>query len=398
MNDDMYLSLVAELYENGTWTKEIVRKKLKLYAEENNIDNSIIEDLIQRITMEKEYSLEEKKAFLSVIRLMDGKELKYGDVVDSMSDDTIERMYQFEVSSLSSDKIEELHDLAGFKSSQEKMNESVDEVSAELKKEKYIAPANWYTPYEKTVPWYEPLNAEEVKHNDEVVEKETVMKPVIENATISAKPAAVELDIPIITPIVDNITTQKEQVDFEPGMPSIDPIVENVRIEEEPVTLEKTVIPSISEMVLEPNPEEGINVENEPIIIGDIFNSVDIPDMAQTEEEFKEVEKNINSPEKDSTVRKVDASEERINKLKKGKGKVINYFVKTAIIVAGIALVDPISTGILTFGYLHFAKKIENGEFIPKNKFQELVKNTIEKIMYVGMNKDVVEEERGKTR
>ena len=122
------------------------------------------------------------------------------------------------------------------------------------------------------------------------------------------------------------------------------------------------------------------------------------PEMPETEEEFEEQAQNITKPEKESTVRKVIASPERIEKLKKGKGKVLNFFLKTGIVVASVLLLNPVYSIPMIGGYLYFASEIKNGKYNPTRPIGQAIKNTVEKIMYIGMSKEAKEEERGKTR
>lgn len=350
-NGDMYLSLVASLHESGTWSNEMVRKKLTLYAEENNIDMKVMEELIQRITKEREYTLEEKRAFLSVLRLVDGKELKYGDVVESIAPEMIEKLYEVEVANLSGEKIEELHDLAKFKKEQEKVETQ--------------------TPPED---WYRPLNSEE---------------DVIDESRTESVENWYKSNYDDVAMYIDPVIESNKEKSF------VAPAIER---EEEPVVAEPVVTFTEEESPVVPEMEQT----EDPVVEGEIpIRSVfdfDFSDMAQTDEEFDEVETNINRPERDSPVRQVDASSERVEHLKKGKSKVKNYFLKTAIIIVSLSLLSPALTLPLIGGYVHYARKIKNGEFVPKNNFQELIKNTVEKIMYIGMNKEAIEEERGKSR
>ena len=53
----------------------------------------------------------------------------------------------------------------------------------------------------------------------------------------------------------------------------------------------------------------------------------------QTNEDYERVLRNITEPEPESDVRQVHASEERINKLKKSKPRVMRYFLKSAFVV-----------------------------------------------------------------
>ena len=119
----------------------------------------------------------------------------------------------------------------------------------------------------------------------------------------------------------------------------------------------------------------------------------DIPD---TEEEFEEVVEKITSTEKDSTVKTVNVTPERIEKLKKSKGKVKNYFLKTAMIIVAVYFLAPVESIALIVGYCYFADRIKNGTFNPENLVGKAVKSAVEKVMYLGMNKE--NEKGGKTK
>ena len=111
MNNDMYLNLAIELYNNGTWDKETLIKKVTLYAQENNMDMTAINSFLNRLTNVKEYTIEDKRKILSAIKFGE-TELKYGDVVNSMSDEMIEKFYKSEEDSLGKDRIEKYYNIA----------------------------------------------------------------------------------------------------------------------------------------------------------------------------------------------------------------------------------------------------------------------------------------------
>ena len=101
------------------------------------------------------------------------------------------------------------------------------------------------------------------------------------------------------------------------------------------------------------------------------------------EEDYENVVKNINDA-KDSNVRKVEASEERIKKLKKSKSKAKSIALKSLIIVCGFAMLGP-EAGILGIGsYNIFAILIRQGKFNPKTKIGKSIKDAVIKIMSWG--------------
>ena len=101
------------------------------------------------------------------------------------------------------------------------------------------------------------------------------------------------------------------------------------------------------------------------------------------EEDYENVVKNINDA-KDSNVRKVEASEERIKKLKKSKSKATSIDLKSLFIVCGFAMLGP-EAGILGIGsYNVFAILIRQGKFNPKTKIGKSIKDAVIKIMSLG--------------
>lgn len=101
------------------------------------------------------------------------------------------------------------------------------------------------------------------------------------------------------------------------------------------------------------------------------------------EGDYENVVKNINDA-KDSNVRKVEASEERIKKLKKSKSKAKSIALKSLIIVCGFAMLGP-EAGILGIGsYNVFAILIRQGKFNPKTKIGKSIKDAVIKIMSLG--------------
>lgn len=105
--------------------------------------------------------------------------------------------------------------------------------------------------------------------------------------------------------------------------------------------------------------------------------------FSDLEEDYENVVKNINDA-KDSNVRKVEASEERIKKLKKSKSKAKSIALKSLIIVCGFAMLGP-EAGILGIGsYNVFAILIRQGKFNPKTKIGKSIKDAVIKIMSWG--------------
>lgn len=99
-----------------------------------------------------------------------------------------------------------------------------------------------------------------------------------------------------------------------------------------------------------------------------------------SEEDYKNAERNINDA-KDSNVRKVEASEERIRKLKMSKSKAKSIALKSLIIVCGLVMLGP-EAGMLGIGsYTVFAILIRQGIFNPKTKIGKSIKDTVIKVM-----------------
>ena len=120
----------------------------------------------------------------------------------------------------------------------------------------------------------------------------------------------------------------------------------------------------------------------------------------QTEADYENTARNMGSAEQDSDVRHVDASPERIERLKKGKGKVKNFFLKSGIIVLTVMLTSTFSIPLIG-GYLVLAHQIKEGKFNPPGAFGQGIKKVVETIMNIGKTKEEVEAEkaeRGRSR
>ena len=401
MNDDMYLSLVVDLYKSGAWNKETVIKKLTLYAQEKN--DPQISDFVDNFvrSLNYEYTIDQKKIFLANIKLMNDDELKYGDAVDNMSEDTINRIYAYEVENLSKEEIERLDNIV------------VGTLEPEI--EEINIPNDWYTPLEheddvKVGNWYAPLNTEEkIKLMQDQIEelvaksKESELARVNETLNlVEEKPVVSEERIKLVEDQIEELVekskeseiiivdenlqhgeelkeeTEVDPYDFSFQVPELEPVSENLEGDSEEVVVDVE--------------DDLTNVDTDTVVIGDIFG------MAETEEEFQNVAYNLNSFENDSSVEHVEATKDRIENLKMSKGKVKNYFLKTAIVVSIFALSSFTSTVPVVAGYLIIANQIQKGKFNPKNKFESVLKSTFEKFMYMGMSPEEIQEERGKSR
>jgi len=384
--DDIYLNLAVELYQNGTWNKEIFEKKVLLYAKDKEIKDKDIKEFINRVLKPKEMTIDEKKEYLSKVTF-DGVELKYGDVIEAMSDETIEKFYELEMS-----------------------RSSVNE--ATKKEEK------------KLVNLKEMQAEEEVKKNEYTNEEDSILKVSVEdikNGNYSADDilGITEKDADELFETLVNVVKPE---DFNKVVYSLrerlgkdysstfaiawakkhSNDMDKINLEEKEETFEASEVNNEEISISREEPqEEAPNVEvvetNEVVVPKIEFEESDMP---ETEEEFVSQAENITKKEEDSNVRKVEASSERINKLKKNKGKIINYFLKTTIVVAAVTLLTFPSAAASIGGYLYFSNRIKNGNFNPgdKNLVGKAVKSVVEKIMYMGMSKEEIENEKGKTR
>lgn len=307
MQDD-YLNLAVELYEKGIWNEETFVKKVTLYGKEKNVEVGAINELINRVVKKKEYTIEDKRKFLSVLTLGDNKP-KYGDVVTTFTDDMVEKFYELEVSSLDDKEVQKYFDL---------------------------------------------VNSKEVLVG--------------------------EASKPVLNPV------QKLKVDdlFEVK-------------EDDNKSLNLSGIKSNEENNNESSSKEEIHdEENNEFVIPNI-SEINTSEMPESEEEFTEQAENILSKEEDSVVTPVNAEPERIEKLKKSKGNVKKYFLRTAIIISAAALFGLDSVALIG-GYWYFADKIKKGEFNPNNLVGKAIKSGVQYVMNIGKNKGKMDVERGKVR
>lgn len=378
--DDIYLNLAVELYENGTWNKDMFEKKVLLYAKDKGIEENVISEFINRILGPKELSITEKKEYLSKLTF-DGVEPKYGDVIDTMNDETIERFYEMEINTPKKEekKLVNLKEMQAKEEVKEpeyiKEEDSILKVSVEdIKNGNYSA---------------DDILGVTEKDADELFEAlVNVVKPEDFNKVVYSLRERLGKDYSSAFAIA---WAKKHSNDMD-----------KINLEEKEETFEASEVNneeiSISREELQ---EEAPNVEvvetNEVVVPKIEFEESDMP---ETEEEFVSQAENITKKEEDSNVTVVNASSERINKLKKNKGKIINYFLKTTIVVAAVTLLTFPSAAVSIGGYLYFSNRIKNGNFNPgdKNLVGKAVKSVVEKIMYMGMSKEEIENEKGKTR
>ena len=456
MTNDMYLSLAIELFEKGTWSKEVFIKRIILYAKEKNMNMADIDEIIDRLTKPKEYTIEEKRKFLSLVTIL-GDELKYGDAVSEMSDEMVEKFYEMEKESLEKDKVETLHNMV--KSSQNKENIAEEEVVEEQKEDAVVETVLEVPEKENDVFVY-PENEEnfefEVVGNQvfvfpgeiEEISKEVVSESatIIDNNTKFLGGKSINDIIHgnyTVNDILGNTNEEREErfkflvenVKVEDLRDVANSLVnkldpsyclnftiewekihneelkdEEIRVENEIVTkkeeakVDETVSPLMGSAAqeLENDSVEELSVNEEGSIPRFVipklsFDSYGEDDLPRTEEEYKEQAENISKTEKDSNVRKVNISPERLAKLKKTKNKAINCFLKTGMVILAFNLLNPL-VAIGTVGsYMYFAEEIRCGTFNPKNPVGKAIKYAVEKVMNIGIKKDK-ENERGKAK
>lgn len=346
MNEDEYLSTLVMLYESGHWDEETVRKQALLYAKERGYDKSLIDEFLNRLFPKKDITIDDKREVLKNAKFSTG-ELMYPSVVDKMTDEQVEKLYEIETKSAVKEKEEEKEKF------EEKANEKLVPDESEKKESNVIK-----------VPVKIVEVKEETNEGEEVVEAPKNVKPI----PIKTEPEEKKDDLPII--------------DFSAFLEK--------ELEKEKNTEEK------EEKVEEEKEDEFIDFARLAEETNAFFEGGSEP---STEEEFTDVHDNITNKEKDSSVRVVEISPERQAKLKKKKQKVINYFLKGAIIVSALLLLHPVESLPLIGGYLYFASKIKDGTFMPKTKIGEGVKSVVTSIMNIGIKKeDEILEEGGRTK
>lgn len=349
MEDDIFLSTAIDLFKGGVWNEETFRRQVLTHAKESGLDEKAVNDLLIRVIPVKDFTLEDKRSFLKNVKFKNG-DLKYPNAVNDMPDVTVEKIFEAERKSLSDDEVRKII--------KNEIEEKEDKKAEQPKKETKVEVVN---------PILDRLEVPKVE-KQETPKKETKVE--------------------VVNPILDRLEVPKEKVET-PKL--VVPKIELPRVEEkkEKPVLERLKVKTNDEEVKEPvKVDSNEEVEKTNPILDRL--------VPETNEEYEIIHKNTTNPEKDSTVRKVEASPERIEKLKKKKSKVINYFIKGAIIVTTVLLLHPIESIPLIGGYLYLSGKISDGTFNPKTKAGKAAKNIVESIMNVGMKKE--EEERGKTK
>ena len=290
-----YFSMVAMFYEMGKWDEETVIKKVESYAKDNEIDIKVIKDFLGRLIKKKEHTIEEKRSFLGAIKFNNG-EPKYGDAVNVMSDEMVDKYYEIESQAIGIEATEKLHNNLS-NVTEEKTNKEQNNTS---------------------------VQSEESKKGDD---------------TYSMKGG----ERFVVNPSSNNTSTASNDQNKQAETPKQEPT---------------------------------------------------------TEEDYQHVAENMHTVENDSNVRHVDASPERIEKLKKSKTRAKQFFLKAGVVVATFAVASGFAIP-LVGGYLILASQIKNGTYKIPGKVGVTIKKVVEGIMDLGKTpeeKQEAREERGKSR
>ena len=375
MEDDIFLSTAIDLFKGGVWNEETFRRQVLTHAKESGLDEKAVNDLLIRVIPVKDFTLEDKRNFLRNVKFKNG-DLKYPNAVDDMPDVTVEKIFEAERKSLSDDEIRKII--------KNEIEEKEDKKAEQQKKETKVEIVN------PILDRLEVPNEKKETSKKEETKVEVVNNPILNRLEVpkekSEEQPKEETKVEVVSnPILNRLEVPKEK---EETSKLVIPKIELPKVEEkkENPVLERLKVKTNNEEVKEP-----IKVDDSEIKTNPILDRL----VPETNEEFENIHKNTTNPEKDSSVRKVEASPERIEKLKKKKSKVINYFIKGAIIVTTVLLLHPMESIPLIGGYLYLSGKIQDGTFNPKTKAGKAAKNIVESIMNIGMGK---EEERGKTK
>ena len=372
MEDDIFLSTAIDLFKGGVWNEETFRRQVLTHAKESGLDEKAVNDLLIRVIPVKDFTLEDKRSFLKNVKFKNG-DLKYPNAVNDMPDVTVEKIFEAERKSLSDDEVRKII--------KNEIEEKEDKKAEQQKEETKVEIVN---PILNRLE----VSKEEKKETPKNEAKVEVVNPILDRLEVSKEKEETprnEAKVEVVNPILNRLEVSKEK---EETPKLVIPKIELPKAEEkkENPVLERLEVRTNNKEVKEPIKVEGSEIKTNPIL--DRL-------APETNEEFENIHKNTTNPEKDSSVRKVEASPERIEKLKKKKSKVINYFIKGAIIVTTVLLLHPIESIPLIGGYLYLSGKIQDGTFNPKTKAGKAAKNIVESIMNIGMKK---EEERGKTK
>ena len=499
MSEDLYLSTAISLYESKVWDEKTFKENVLKHGKEKNLDMNAIEELINRVLPKKDFTIDEKRQFLSNLTFNEGG-LKYPNAVEHMADITVEKLFEIEKLSKSHDEIldiinnknkekksvgtieaEEL-DLNGLLAKLKSLNPNVDLdidsingiILSSKKIEELKLPEGFYYNEQKGITnenntksgnyisakvilvhkvdknelldkilnnendvkkeeKIETSKEEKVSENnreEKQTNKEELYLILIANELLKLNPDVISLDRTnntIISSkkieelnlpegliykengIVDSATGKTISIQLSPSVEKETTKEEEYRLKREEA--EKSlnekknnviILPNLADMGLfgdKNNKKESTDEQKKSVVLPNISN-MNFSDKEEptTEEEYEEIHKAVSGSEKDSNVREVNADKERINKLKSKKGKVINYFIKGAIVVTSVALLSPLSAALVVGGYKVFANKIKNGTYHPTGHFGQAIGDVVKKIMYIGMSKEEIEEEKGKNK
>lgn len=393
-DNDLYLSVLVSSYNQGILNKEQFKNKIVLYAKSIGLDESFIMDFYNRI-VKKEFTFEEKKQFLSLIKFDGTDELKYGNLVDVISDENIENLFETEkkkfddneiINMLSLNKnmnegesVLEKSELEKVDSMDNQINEEINdgtfkEVSGELQENveernkdvfpdlnsEFVDDLSKIYEGEQEVDSNKTLKKSSDGLND--VEELHIPKNVDDSFIPSADFPLHDIDIPQLD------ETHTSSVNYDEKKDPVDEKKLDYEIKDGFTFGKKT--PS----------KKGSAIDFESII--DSVNGDN--SGVYSEEEYVNTHDNLTREEDDSSVKFVPTTKERIEKLKKQKKSLKTWFLQIGLVVLGFYIFNPISMGVTIAGYNLLASKIKDGSFEPKNKFEERAKDVIESIMYIG--------------
>lgn len=425
--DDIYLNLAIELFEKGTWTKDVFIKRVTLYANEKGMDMNSINDMIDRVTKPKDFSIDEKRDILSKITIVEN-ELKYGEAARLMDDGDVVKFFEMEQSSLGIDKLTELLE----NNTKEKVedNNIIEEVKPEEKTPSKIIINRKdirvvKSPSKKEdvmVDLNTPVSAfeDDAKVDDDSNTFEEVKKePVLDlSSEIHTLGPIIEEPKVLNNLSVEDIVNNKYSLEDLLGKTSddldkyLDELAKNIE-EKDVVRVSKAFedrigiayakkfnkrwnkVHEVDSLEETPSKEEEIIKDDSRFVIPPISLEGFDEDLPKSEEEFTKEAEKMNKPEKDSKVRVADVSKERLARLKVNKQRAINSFLKTSVLVLAYSFMNPYLAVGATLGYMYFADSIRSGDFKANNPVTKALKWSVEKVMYLGKDK---EEERGKTR
>ena len=419
-DNDLYLSVLVSSYNQGILNKEQFKNKIVLYAKSIGLDESFIMDFYNRI-VKKEFTFEEKKQFLSLIKFDGTDELKYGNLVDVISDENIENLFETEkkkfddneiINILSSNKnvnegesVLEKSELEKVDSMDNQINEEINdgtfkEVSGELQEN--------VEEHNKDV--FPDLNSEFVDDLSKIYEGEQ------EVDSDSHVDVLVDSDDKNLTKLKEVGLNGEEGLHIPKNVgdsfiPSADFPLHDIDIPQLDETHTSSVNydekkDSVDEKKLDYEIKDGFTFgkktpskKGSAIDFGSIIDSVSGDNSGvYSEEEYVNTHDNLTREEDDSSVKFVPTTKERIEKLKKQKKSVKTWFLQIGLVVLGFYIFNPISMGVTIAGYNLLASKIKDGSFEPKNKFEERAKDVIESIMYIGTDMHKLKAQERKER